>query len=224
MVAWRTNLELGAARERVRVARSLGTLPVLSEALGRGHVSYAKVRALTRVATPETQSRLLARGRGLRPRWSGSYGAGAGSTAEASVRGGQAARIARAACLPGRGWLGGGPGTADPRGRCGAAARARGGSRDALPAAAQPASRFGAGRGVGDPLPATSRRARDVGRGGAAPSPRPGGAGRAISGGGSRRRHRSLGPGPAGSSGLGRGHTRFPRKRPSGWRAMRAVW
>ena len=224
MVAWRTNLELGAARERVRVARSLGTLPVLSEALGRGHVSYAKVRALTRVATPETQSRLLARGRGPRPRWSGSYGAGAGSTAEASVRGGQAARIARAACLPGRGWLGGGPGTADPRGRCGAAARARGGSRDALPAAAQPASRFGAGRGVGDPLPATSRRARDVGRGGAAPSPRPGGAGRAISGGGSRRRHRSLGPGPAGSSGLGRGHTRFPRKRPSGWRAMRAVW
>ena len=62
MVAWRTNLELGAARERVRVARALGTLPVLSEALGRGDLSYAKVRALTRVATPETESRLLAVG------------------------------------------------------------------------------------------------------------------------------------------------------------------
>jgi len=61
-LAWRTNLELGAARERVRVARALGTLPVLSEALGRGDLSYAKVRALTRVATPETESRLLAVG------------------------------------------------------------------------------------------------------------------------------------------------------------------
>lgn len=62
-LAWRTNLELGAARERVRVARALGTLPLLSEALGRGDLSYAKVRALTRIATPETEPRLLAVGR-----------------------------------------------------------------------------------------------------------------------------------------------------------------
>src|SRR5882762_6379771 len=56
-------LDLGAARERVRVARALGTLPLLAEALGRGELSYAKVRALTRVATPETEARLLAVGR-----------------------------------------------------------------------------------------------------------------------------------------------------------------
>ena len=56
-------LDLGAARERVRVARTLGTLPRLSEAFARGELSYAKVRALTRVATPETEARLLAVGR-----------------------------------------------------------------------------------------------------------------------------------------------------------------
>jgi 5-methylcytosine-specific restriction endonuclease McrA len=62
-LAWRVGLDLGAARERVRVARALGTLPRLAEALSRGELSYAKVRALTRVATPETEARLLAVGR-----------------------------------------------------------------------------------------------------------------------------------------------------------------
>jgi len=59
-LSWRVGLDLGAARERVRVARSLGTLPRLAEALARGEISYAKVRAVTRVATPETEERLLA--------------------------------------------------------------------------------------------------------------------------------------------------------------------
>jgi 5-methylcytosine-specific restriction endonuclease McrA len=54
---------MNAARERVRVARALGTLPLLAQALSRGELSYAKVRALTRVATPETEVRLLAVGR-----------------------------------------------------------------------------------------------------------------------------------------------------------------
>jgi 5-methylcytosine-specific restriction endonuclease McrA len=62
-LAWRVGLEPGAARERVRVARALGTLPALAEALARGELSYAKVRAITRVATPETEARLLAVGR-----------------------------------------------------------------------------------------------------------------------------------------------------------------
>ncbi len=62
-LSWRVGLDLGAARERVRVARALGTLPRLAEALARGQLSYAKVRALTRVATPETEARLLAVGR-----------------------------------------------------------------------------------------------------------------------------------------------------------------
>src|SRR5436309_4977942 len=62
-LSWRVGLDLGAARERVRVARALGTLPRLAQALARGELSYAKVRALTRVATPETEERLLAVGR-----------------------------------------------------------------------------------------------------------------------------------------------------------------
>src|SRR6266852_2853078 len=60
-LSWRVGLDLGAARERVRVARALGTLPLFAQA--RGELSYAKVRALTRVASPETEARLLGVGR-----------------------------------------------------------------------------------------------------------------------------------------------------------------
>jgi hypothetical protein len=62
-LSWRVGLDLGAARERVRVAHALEALPRLAEAFARGDLSYAKVRALTRVATPETEARLLAVGR-----------------------------------------------------------------------------------------------------------------------------------------------------------------
>ena len=56
---WRTGLDLGAAREKVRVARALGNLPLLSSAMQHGQLSYSKVRALTRVATRENERRLL---------------------------------------------------------------------------------------------------------------------------------------------------------------------
>ena len=56
---WRTGLALGAAREKVRVARALGDLPLLSAAMRRGAISFSKARALTRVATPDTEERLL---------------------------------------------------------------------------------------------------------------------------------------------------------------------
>src|SRR5437867_2297036 len=59
-LTWRVGLEPGAAREHVRVARALGSLPLLAQALARGELSYSKIRALTRVATPETEERLLA--------------------------------------------------------------------------------------------------------------------------------------------------------------------
>jgi Domain of unknown function (DUF222)/HNH endonuclease len=62
-LSWRVGWNLNAARERVRVARALGALPRLAAALAHGELSYAKVRALTRVATPETEERLLAVGR-----------------------------------------------------------------------------------------------------------------------------------------------------------------
>src|ERR1700731_487461 len=62
-LSWRVGLDIGAARERVRVARALGTLPLFAQALASGELSYAKIRALTRVATPESEARLLAVGR-----------------------------------------------------------------------------------------------------------------------------------------------------------------
>jgi len=62
-LAWKVGLGPGAAREKVRVARALGTLPRLAQALAHGELSYSKVRELTRVAKPETEERLLAVGR-----------------------------------------------------------------------------------------------------------------------------------------------------------------
>ena len=46
-LSWRVGLDLGAARERVRVARALPTLSLLAQSLALGELSYAKVRALT---------------------------------------------------------------------------------------------------------------------------------------------------------------------------------
>jgi hypothetical protein len=62
-LTWRVGLAPGAAREHVRVARALGTLPQLGAALARGELSYSKVRELTRVATADTEALLLAVGR-----------------------------------------------------------------------------------------------------------------------------------------------------------------
>jgi hypothetical protein len=58
-LGWRVGLDLGAAREKVRVARALGGLPLLAAAMRRGEVSYSKVRALTRIATPANEQDLL---------------------------------------------------------------------------------------------------------------------------------------------------------------------
>ena len=58
-VAWRCGLTPRAAREHVRIARALRELPATRAAFGRGELSYAKVRALTRVATVESEDELL---------------------------------------------------------------------------------------------------------------------------------------------------------------------
>jgi hypothetical protein len=58
-LVWRVGLDLGAAREKMRVARALAALPLLSEAMRRGEISYSKVRALTRIATPANEHDLL---------------------------------------------------------------------------------------------------------------------------------------------------------------------
>ena len=57
---WRTGLDLGAAREKLRVAAALADLNHVAAAMARGQLSYSKVRALTRVASPATEARLLA--------------------------------------------------------------------------------------------------------------------------------------------------------------------
>jgi hypothetical protein len=56
---WRCGMNIGAARERVRVARALPDLPKISAAFRLGKVSYSKVRAMTRVATARNEEVLL---------------------------------------------------------------------------------------------------------------------------------------------------------------------
>ena len=58
-LAWRCGLMPRAAREHVRVARRLVELPLIREAFARGELSYAKVRALTRVVDGATEEELL---------------------------------------------------------------------------------------------------------------------------------------------------------------------
>ncbi|MBL9017304.1 MAG: DUF222 domain-containing protein [Myxococcales bacterium] len=58
-LSWRLGWSGNRAREHVRVANALGNLPRIDDALRRAEVSYCKVRAMTRVATPETEELLL---------------------------------------------------------------------------------------------------------------------------------------------------------------------
>jgi hypothetical protein len=56
---FKCGLNLGAARERVRVAHALGDLPKIAASMARGELSYSKVRALTRVACQATEESFL---------------------------------------------------------------------------------------------------------------------------------------------------------------------
>ncbi len=56
---WKCGVGMNAAREKVRVANALAELPGVSETYRRGEISYSKVRAITRIATPETEEYLL---------------------------------------------------------------------------------------------------------------------------------------------------------------------
>ena len=58
-LSWRTGISIGPAREKVRVARCLPSLPHISGALARGEISYSKVRALTRIANADNEAELL---------------------------------------------------------------------------------------------------------------------------------------------------------------------
>jgi len=58
-LSWRIGISRGPAREKVRIARVLPSLPQISDALRHGQLSYSKVRALTRIATPENEGDML---------------------------------------------------------------------------------------------------------------------------------------------------------------------
>jgi hypothetical protein len=59
-LSWRANISLSAAREKVRTAHALRSLPAIAEAFAEGRLSYSKVRALTRVAQLHDEDLLLA--------------------------------------------------------------------------------------------------------------------------------------------------------------------
>ncbi len=59
-VAWRCGITLAAAREKVRSAHALRSLPAIGAAFEQGRLSYSKVRALTRVAQMHDEDLLLA--------------------------------------------------------------------------------------------------------------------------------------------------------------------
>ena len=56
---WRCGFSLNAAREKFRVARALPALPSIRAAFKKGSLSFAQVRAMTRVATPENEATVL---------------------------------------------------------------------------------------------------------------------------------------------------------------------
>ena len=57
-LSWKCQMSSGTAREHVRVARALRHLPVIRQQIAAARLSYAKVRALTRIATPQTEQDL----------------------------------------------------------------------------------------------------------------------------------------------------------------------
>jgi hypothetical protein len=56
---WRCDLSMSAAREKVRVAHALKTLPMIASSFSTGELSYSKVRPLTRVARIDNEDSLL---------------------------------------------------------------------------------------------------------------------------------------------------------------------
>ena len=58
-LAWRCDLSMATAREKVRTAHALKQLPLMAESFSTGELSYSKVRELTRVATPANEQELV---------------------------------------------------------------------------------------------------------------------------------------------------------------------
>lgn len=57
-LSWKCGMASGTAREQVRVARALAVLPVIRAEFAAGRLSYSKARALTRIATADSDADL----------------------------------------------------------------------------------------------------------------------------------------------------------------------
>ena len=226
---WRAGISLGAARERLRAARRLADLPLTSTEMEKGRLSWSKVRALTRMATPENEARLVEfalhhtasqverlvraweeRGGGLpgAGRDAGAGGAGGPPPPDGSVDGRRHVRGAGAAYA-----------------RSGRPARrdAGCGRRRTLPAGAGHGARGRSRHGRADPAGPGTPAARAPADPGGAPATTRSGRGSRIAP--RRRSNWSSTPWPAAprSWPRRRAHT-FPRERPGDWPATRKPW
>ena len=58
-LTWKCGMASRTAQEKVRIARRLEELPIITAAFAKGELSYSKVRALTKVAGPATEQDLV---------------------------------------------------------------------------------------------------------------------------------------------------------------------
>ncbi len=58
-LSWKCGLDIRSAQEKLRVAHALEGLPRVTEVFAAGTLSYSKVRAITRIATPENEEALV---------------------------------------------------------------------------------------------------------------------------------------------------------------------
>ncbi len=58
-LSWKCGLDIRSAQEKLRVAHALEELPLVTEAFAAGTLSYSKVRAISRIATPENEAALV---------------------------------------------------------------------------------------------------------------------------------------------------------------------
>jgi hypothetical protein len=58
-LSWKCSLSPKTARDQLRTARALKDLPVLHAEFAAGRFSYSKIRAVARIATPETEADLV---------------------------------------------------------------------------------------------------------------------------------------------------------------------
>ena len=64
-LSWHCSMSIHTANDHVRVANALHHLPVTTTAFAGGELSFSKVRALTRIATPDSEAGLVETARHL---------------------------------------------------------------------------------------------------------------------------------------------------------------